>query len=128
MISIAAKLPSPNPKTVDDVSKRMIEGEVVGALLVVGRVVLRGIVTTGVVAVGVVMAGVVAVGRVTTGVVAVGVVMAGVVVADVVGRVEGMGTMTFVVGSEFSTDEVGASGFVAVELSGVDRTVVSIGS
>ena len=128
MISIAAKLPSPNPKTVDDVSKRIMDGEVVGALLVVGRVVLRGIVTTGVVAVGVVMAGVVAVGRVTTGVVAVGVVMAGVVVADVVGRVEGMGTMTFVVGSEFCTDVVGASGFVAVELSGVDRTVVSIGS
>jgi hypothetical protein len=120
VISIAAKLPSPNPKTVDDVSKRIMDGEVVGALLVIGRVVLRGVVTT-----GVVMAGVVAVGRVTTGVVAVGVVMAGVVVADVVGRVEGMGTMTFVVGSEFSTDEVGASGFVAVELSGVDRTVVS---
>ena len=123
MISIAAKLPSPNPKTVDDVSKRIMDGEVVGALLVVGRVVLRGVV-----AVGVVMAGVVAVGRVTTGVVAVGVVTTGDVAAGVVGRVEGMGAMTFVVGSEFCTDVVGASEFVAIELSGVDRTVVSIGS
>ena len=47
------------------------------------------------------------------------------VVAGVVGRVEGMGAMTFVVGSEFCTDVIGASGFVAVELSGVDGTVVS---
>ena len=47
------------------------------------------------------------------------------VVAGVVGRVEGMGAMTFVVGSEFCTDVVGASEFVAVVLSGVDRTVVS---
>ena len=108
MISIAAKLPSPKLKTVDDVSKRIMDGEVVGALLVVGRVVLRGIVTTGVVAAGVV----------TTGDVA----------AGVVGRVEGMGAMTFVVGSEFCTDVVGASEFVAVELSGVDRTVVSTGT
>ena len=50
------------------------------------------------------------------------------VVAGVVGRVEGMGAMTFVVGSEFCTDVVGASELVAVVLSGVDRTVVSIGS
>ena len=96
VISIAAKLPSPNPKTVDDVSKRVMVGVVVGALLVVGSVVLRGIVATGVVATGVVAAGVVAAGVVTTGVVTTGVVAAG-----VVGRVEGMGAMTFVVGSEF---------------------------
>ncbi len=113
MISIAAKLPSPNPKTVDEVSKRIMDGEVVGALLVVGRVVLRGIVTTGIVAAGVVAAGVVTTGDVAAG---------------VVGRVEGMGAMTFVVGSEFCTDVVGASEFVAVELSGVDRTVVSTGT
>jgi hypothetical protein len=78
VISIAAKLPSPNPKTVDDVSRRVMGGVVVGALLVVGKDVARGIVATVVVTTGVV----------TTGV-------------GVVGRVEGMGTMTFVVGSEF---------------------------
>ena len=89
MISIAAKLPSPNPKTVDDVSKRIMDGEVVGALLVVGDVVLRGIVTTGVVAVGVVAAGVVAVGvvgvavAVIAGVAAVAVVAVVVVCVDV---------------------------------------------
>ena len=91
VISIAAKLPSPNPKTVDDVSKRVMVGVVVGALLVVGSVVLRGIVSTCVVAVGVV-----AVGAVTTGVVTTGDVAEG-----VVGRIEGIGTMTFVIGSEF---------------------------
>ena len=106
VISIAAKLPSPNPKTVDDVSKRVMVGVVVGALLVVGSVVLWGIVTTGVVAAGVVATGVVA--------------------AGVVGRVEGTGSLTFVVGSEFCTDEVGTSEFVTVELSGAGRAVVSI--
>jgi hypothetical protein len=83
VISIAAKLPSPNPKTVDDVSRRVMGGVVVGALLVVGKDVARGIVATVVVT--------------TIGVVGV----VGVVAAGVVGRVEGMGTMTFVVGSEF---------------------------
>jgi hypothetical protein len=96
VISIAAKLPSPNPKTVDDVSKRVMVGVVVGALLVVGSVVLRGIVSTCVVAVGVV-----AVGVVTTGVVTTGVVATGDVAEGVVGRIEGIGTMTFVIGSEF---------------------------
>jgi hypothetical protein len=101
VISIAAKLPSPNPKTVDDVSKRVMVGVVVGALLVVGSVVLRGIVSTCVVAVGVVAVGVVTTGVVTTGVVATGDVATGDVAEGVVGRIEGIGTMTFVIGSEF---------------------------
>ena len=90
---------------VDIETDRTLCGVVVGVILAAGEVVTAGVVAAGVVAVGVV----------TTGD----------VVAGVVGRVEGMGAMTFVVGSEFCTDVIGASGFVAVELSGVDGTVVS---
>ena len=134
MISIAAVLPSPKAKTVVEVVRRLINGVVLGGIVVGAAVVvdgLKGVVVGDVVVGGAVVAGLE--GVVVGGIVGVGLAitvvsgedMAGVVTATVVvtGRLVGTAILKLVdVDSSFSIVEVGVSVDVSLMFSGSDVT------
>ena len=138
VISIAAVLPSPKAKTVVEVVRRMINGAVLGGIVVVGDAVvvgLEGVVVgeavigdaVGVGLEGVVVGGIVGVGLAIT--VVRGEDMAGVVAATVVvtGRLVGTAILMLVdVDSLFSIVEVGVSVDVSLMFSGNDVTSVFV--
>ena len=142
VISIAAVLPSPKAKTVDEVVRRLINGVVLGDVVVGGAVVagLEGVVVSGVVVGDVVVGGAVVAGLegvVVGGIVGVGLAitvvsgedMAGVVTATVVvtGRLVGTAILKLVdVDSSFSIVEVGVSVDVSLMFSGSDVTSVFV--
>ena len=133
VISIAAVLPSPKAKTVVEVVRRMINGAVLGGIVVVGDAVgvgLEGVVVGDAVVVGlegVDVGGIVGVGLAIT--VVRGEDMAGVVAATVVvtGRLVGTAILMLVdVDSLFSIVEVGVSVDVSLMFSGNDVTSVFV--
>ena len=133
VISIAAVLPSPKAKTVVEVVRRMINGAVLGGIVVVGDAVvvgLEGVVVGEAVGVGlegVDVGGIVGVGLAIT--VVRGEDMAGVVAATVVvtGRLVGTAILMLVdVDSLFSIVEVGVSVDVSLMFSGNDVTSVFV--
>lgn len=138
MISIAAVSPSPKAKTVVEVVRRLINGAVLGGIVVVGDAVvvgLEGVVVgeavvgdaVGVGLEGVVVGGIVGVGLAIT--VVRGEDMAGVVAATVVvtGRLVGTAILMLVdVDSLFSIVEVGVSVDVSLMFSGNDVTSVFV--
>ena len=116
VISIAAVSPSPKAKTVVEVVRRLINGAVLGGIVVVGDAVVVGLE-------GVVVGGMVGVGLAIT--VVRGEDMAGVVAATVVvtGRLVGTAMLMLVdVDSLFSIVEVGVSVDVSLMFSGNDVT------
>lgn len=138
VISIAAVSPSPKAKTVVEVVRRLINGAVLGGIVVVGDGVvvgLEGVVVgeavvgdaVGVGLDGVVVGGIVGVGLAIT--VVRGEDMAGVVAATVVvtGRLVGTTILMLVdVDSLFSIVEVGVSVDVSLMFSGNDVTSVFV--